>query len=193
MKGISTLVAITLAYGVSAFAPQNSRVLGNVHTFLKSPLQRSSINKHDFVEKNSRASTELNMELVEAWNAYNLALESDPLVTKSVTAGVILGAADFTGQLLEKSQNSEDTDIDIARTARFAFFGLVLQAPWNHFYYLLLDGAIPPTEDPFTAVTFEKVIIDQFIQVRKKFIGILNLYRNVMNDFPFHRPLYLQC
>jgi len=167
MKGISTLVAITLAYGVSAFAPQNNRVLGSVHTFLKSPVQRSSINKHDFVKANSRTLTEMNMELVEAWNAYNLALESDPLVTKSVTAGVILGAADFTGQLLEKSQNSEDTDIDIARTARFAFFGLVLQAPWNHFYYMLLDGAIPPTEDPFTAVTFEKVIIDQFIQVRK--------------------------
>ena len=113
----------------------------------------------------SSTFTSVNLGITEAWDAYNMALDTDPLVTKSVTAGLILGAADFSGQLLEK-QSSDDADkeIDIAREARFAFFGLVLQAPWNHFYYLLLDGALPPTEDPFTAVTFEKVIIDQFIQ-----------------------------
>ena len=48
--------------------------------------------------------------------------------------------------------------------ARFALFGLVLQAPWNHFYYLLLDGALPPTPEPFTSTTGIKVVIDQFIQ-----------------------------
>ena len=63
-----------------------------------------------------------------------------------------------------KSLEEEDKDIDIARFARFAFFGFILQAPWNHFYYLLLDGALPPTEDPFTATTGIKVVIDQFVQ-----------------------------
>ena len=57
-----------------------------------------------------------------------------------------------------------EKDIDWARTARFAFFGLVLQAPWNHFYYLMLDGALPPTEEPWTATTGIKVVIDQFVQ-----------------------------
>ena len=38
------------------------------------------------------------------------------------------------------------------------------QAPWNHFYYILLDGALPPTEDPFSATTGIKVVIDQFLQ-----------------------------
>ena len=42
--------------------------------------------------------------------------------------------------------------------------GFILQAPWNHFYYQLLDGALPPTDDPFTATTGIKVAIDQFIQ-----------------------------
>lgn len=56
------------------------------------------------------------------------------------------------------------TGVDIARFLRFAFFGFILQAPWNHYYYLLLDGALPPTEDPFTAVTGIKVVIDQFVQ-----------------------------
>jgi len=114
-------------------------------------------------------STKLLMDttpLTEAWTAYNNALVQDPLITKSVTASVILGAADLTGQILENSKKSDDDDtpIDPARVARFALFGLILQAPWNHYYYLYLDGVLPPTEDPFTATTGIKVIIDQFVQ-----------------------------
>jgi peroxisomal membrane protein 2 len=89
---------------------------------------------------------------------------SSPLLVKSVTAGVILGAADVAGQALENKQKETDNELDIARTARFAFFGLVLQAPWNHFYYMFLDGSIPPTEEPFTSTTGIKVAIDQFVQ-----------------------------
>ncbi len=99
----------------------------------------------------------------EAWAAYNTALQTDPLITKSITASVILGAADLTGQALE-NRSKISSSIDWARSARFAFFGLVLQAPWNHFYYLLLDGVLPPTEDPFTATNFLKVVIDQGLQ-----------------------------
>lgn len=111
--------------------------------------------------------------LEEVWTSYLNALESDPLLVKSVTAGVILGAADLSGQAIQQSlakANSDDattiTDrgVDIARFLRFAFFGFILQAPWNHFYYLLLDGALPPTPDPFTATTGIKVLVDQFIQ-----------------------------
>jgi peroxisomal membrane protein 2 len=117
-----------------------------------------------------RQNSELNMGIQEAWMAYNDALESDPLLVKSVTASVILGAADLTGQALEAKQKEttpaaeENTPIDIARTLRFAFFGLVLQAPWNHFYYTILDSAIPPTPEPFTPTTGIKVVIDQFVQ-----------------------------
>lgn len=108
-----------------------------------------------------------------AWTAYNEALEANPLLVKSVTAGVILGAADVTGQVIEDvrsgkssigSSGSGSEKLDLARTARFAFFGLVLQAPWNHFYYQFLDGAIPPTEDPLTPTTAIKTVIDQFVQ-----------------------------
>jgi len=101
-------------------------------------------------------------EVQEAWSSYNSALLSDPLITKSVTAGVILGAADLAGQTLttndkEASPVDEVASIDIPRALRFAFFGFVLQAPWNHFYYLFLDGALPPTVDPFTPTTAIKV------------------------------------
>ena len=52
---------------------------------------------------------------------------------RSVTAGVILGAADFVGQAFERSNNKdkskegEEQDVDFARVARFAFFGFILQ------------------------------------------------------------------
>lgn len=112
----------------------------------------------------------------EAWSSYLSALEADPLLIKSITAGVILGAADLSGQAIQQAKAAAAEDgsvsinastsagVDLARFARFAFFGLILQAPWNHFYYLLLDGALPPTEDPFTATTGIKVVIDQFVQ-----------------------------
>ena len=102
--------------------------------------------------------------LSNAWTAYNAALESDPLLTKSVTASVILGAADLSGQALQNKLADAEKDVDWARAARFAFFGLVLQAPWNHFYYIMLDGALPPTPEPLTATTGIKVVIDQFVQ-----------------------------
>jgi peroxisomal membrane protein 2 len=122
------------------------------------------------VKNNPPATTALNIAAPEAlqgaWTAYSDALEANPLVVKSVTAGVILGAADLAGQAVEdvKSGRSVGDDVDLARTVRFAIFGLVLQAPWNHFYYQFLDGAIPPTEEPWTSTTAIKTFIDQFLQ-----------------------------
>ena len=111
------------------------------------------------------SKSQLNLSPVEAWQAYNSALESDPLLVKSITACGILGSADLTGQAIERSKKGdENADIDVMRTIRFAIFGLVLQAPWYHFYYQYLDGVLPPTEDPWTATTGIKVVIDQFVQ-----------------------------
>mmetsp|Transcript_33605 Transcript_33605/g.68217 ORF Transcript_33605/g.68217 Transcript_33605/m.68217 type:complete len:274 (-) Transcript_33605:3230-4051(-) len=122
---------------------------------------------------------ELSGGITEVWNSYLDALEANPLLVKSITAGVILGAADLSGQALQQaiatnnddasttselSTNNNSNSVDIARFLRFAFFGFILQAPWNHFYYQILDGALPPTEDPFTSTTAIKVVIDQFIQ-----------------------------
>jgi hypothetical protein len=109
----------------------------------------------------------LNLGVSEAWGAYNAALEANPLIVKSVTAGVILGAADLTGQALEnfrKEEGEESSPVDLARAARFSIFGLVLQAPWNHFYFNILDSVLPPTANPFSLTTGVKTFIDQFIQ-----------------------------
>jgi len=96
----------------------------------------------------------------DLWQNYNVALVASPLTTKAITAGVIIGSADATAQLVE----SRGATFDIVRALRWAVFGLVLQGPWNHFFYLYLDQALPPTPTPFTATTLAKVGIDQFVQ-----------------------------
>ena len=117
------------------------------------------------LQQSRQLTTSLDFAGLEgAWESYLNALETDPLLVKSVTAGVILGAADLAGQAIQSTTDEDAEGVDIARFARFAFFGFILQAPWNHAYYLLLDGALPPTEDPFTATTGVKVLIDQFVQ-----------------------------
>lgn len=141
---------------------------------------------------------------VNAWSSYNVALEEQPLLTKSLTAGVILGAADLAGQALENAlKNNADNAqssssplvVDYARVGRFAIFGLILQAPWNHFYYQILDSALPPTVDPFSATTGIKVLIDQFVQapiftiIIFYFLGILEgktmdmVYEQLKKDY----------
>jgi peroxisomal membrane protein 2 len=125
-----------------------------------------------------RSSFTLMASLTDAWDAYNHSLELHPLIVKSITASIILGLGDFAGQAVQSIQTGSDSDtasdtsttalskgVDYSRAARFAIFGLILQAPWNHYYYLLLDGQIPPTVDePFSFTNIMKVGIDQFIQ-----------------------------
>lgn len=143
---------------------------------------RVSLIKPHGTQRRSSSTVTTNLHLTgleDVWSSYLSALESDPLLVKSITAGVILGAADLSGQAIQQSLSSAKDDgdggggdskgggaggVDIARFVRFAFFGFVLQAPWNHYYYQLLDGALPPTPDPFTTTTGIKVFIDQFIQ-----------------------------
>jgi peroxisomal membrane protein 2 len=160
----SLLLILATSSAVNGFAlniSSSTRTLSTVSNTSTSPTRtrtrtRTALN----------VGAEVTDTLVNAWSSYNVALEQNPLITKSITAGVILGAADLAGQKLENYNKEQDVDfsIDFGRFIRFGFFGFILQAPWNHFYYLFLDGALPPTVDPFTATTGIKVFIDQFIQ-----------------------------
>jgi len=83
-----------------------------------------------------------------AWAQYLrlLAAPDTALFTKAVSAAVIIGAGDASAQVLESAlanraaeaagEAKEDaTALDWARVGRWAAFGLLLQAPWNHFFY----------------------------------------------------------
>jgi peroxisomal membrane protein 2 len=157
---ITALTASTLM----AFAPASA----SNHAFLavRHNPTGSRVNSNAALSVRGGGS-HLNLGVSEAWGAYNIALEANPLIVKSVTAGVILGAADLAGQALEnfrKEEGEEKSPVDLARAVRFSIFGLVLQAPWNHFYYNILDGVLPPTANPFSLTTGVKTFIDQFVQ-----------------------------
>ena len=108
-----------------------------------------------------RPPLRLNAGPAELWSGYLAALEADPLPVKMATAACVIGAGDATAQLIENERKKLP---DAARVARWAFFGLVLQAPWNHVWQNVLEGALPATASPWTAVTFEKVALDQGLQ-----------------------------
>ena len=72
-----------------------------------------------------RCSSPAMLDPASAWAAYNSALVTDPLVTKAISAGVIIGAGDAAAQLVEGSKSGKA--FDPVRYARWAFFGLVLQ------------------------------------------------------------------
>jgi len=132
--------------------------------------------------------------------AYNEVLISHPVLTKSITAGIILGLADVTTQTISsrmmvssiKSESEQDAPLLAADTLkggeafsfprflRFVSLGALLIAPWNHYYYSVLDAAIPPTDNPFSATNLAKVGIDQFVQA-PFFTAVIIMYLNVFS------------
>ncbi|XP_076919267.1 uncharacterized protein LOC143579999 [Bidens hawaiensis] len=78
-----------------------------------------------------------------------------PIITKSISAGLIYGAADLTAQSMTIGAFSS---LDLIRTLRMATFGLLLLGPVQHVWFNLL-GRILPKRDMTT--TFKKLIVGQ--------------------------------
>ena len=78
---------------------------------IQSPDDSSQRQQHT---RGTRTSLNLAGGFEEAWSAYLNALEADPLLVKSITAGVILGAADLSGQAIQSAiaANNRDDDFD---------------------------------------------------------------------------------
>jgi hypothetical protein len=110
----------------------------------------------------------MSIGLKNIWLDYNVALAYHPLLVKCCTAGVIMGLADLTGQIIERMRRapgmSSSSSIEWIRSTRFAVFGFFVLAPWMHFYLHWLDQVLPPTDNPFSATNIVKVLFDQFIQ-----------------------------
>jgi len=105
--------------------------------------------------------------LWRGWIEYNLHLDQWPVVVKSVTAFLVLGLGDGSAQagqhFVGTGGGEHSMHWDYLQSLRFGVFGLI-GAPWSHYYYHLLDSALPPTPRPCSWTTAFKVFIDQFIQ-----------------------------
>ena len=106
----------------------------------------------------------LSRGISDHWVIYVKAVESRPLLTKSLTAVFIFSAADAFAQCLEHARSNASVEgFDWPRCGRFASFGL-FGAPWSHYYFHWLDKCLPPSPNPWSFTTLQKVVIDQFIQ-----------------------------
>jgi hypothetical protein len=102
---------------------------------------------------------EPNNPLLRVWEAYYNALQSRPLLIKSITALILMGWADLIAQMVEHWRELLPSEylVDWIRALRFAIFGLV-GAPWTHYYYNWLDMVLPPTPYPWTMTTAGKPV-----------------------------------
>lgn len=83
-------------------------------------------------------------------------LESNPVVTKSVTTSVIFGAADVTAQMITPSSDSFDS----IRALRMAAYGLLFLGPSQHVWFNFISTTFPK-QDAIT--TLKKILMAQVI------------------------------
>lgn len=111
----------------------------------------------------SKTSTKQSMNLLE-W--YSSKLDSHPITTKCLTAGVIAGFGDVVCQGIQEQLDEnpkEGTFLsrwDVMRTGRFALLGGGLVGPAIHAWYLFLSRAAPGTG---MRSVLQRVVMDQFL------------------------------
>ncbi|CAM9229327.1 unnamed protein product [Choristocarpus tenellus] len=94
--------------------------------------------------------------LIIFWAAYLGLLETQPIITKSLTSMIGFSLGDLLAQKgLEKKE-----EIDLTRLLRLASFGALIHGSTGHFFYNFLDSKIPGTAALTVA---KKVFIDQVI------------------------------
>jgi hypothetical protein len=91
-------------------------------------------------------------------NFYLSQLRTRPLLTKSLTCFVVLGAGDMLTQCALERKSLQA--LDFGRTARFALLGIVYVAPALHLWYNFLATRMPGTA--MSAVA-QRVALDQFV------------------------------
>lgn len=97
---------------------------------------------------------------------YSIKLETQPLVTKSVTSGIVAGSGDVLCQIIVHRSPSpyhvdgreETVAIDKNRTFRFFLLGAVLVAPTTHHWYRTLLNIFPANT---LKGAFQRTLLDQ--------------------------------
>lgn len=107
----------------------------------------------NFSNKASEASNPASM-----WTTYNRLLVEKPVLTKSITSGVIAFVADIACQKVFPDDKKKD--VDWKRTAKFTVLNTLLVGPLLHFWYGFLVMKIPGTS---SLSTVYRVALDQLV------------------------------
>ncbi|KAG7480887.1 hypothetical protein MATL_G00061030 [Megalops atlanticus] len=95
---------------------------------------------------------------------YLILLKKYPILTKSVTSGILSALGNLLSQALERRKRSKNgsltKDIDILGPARFAVYGLCVTGPLSHYFYQLLELLFPSTV-PYC--TLKRLLLDRLI------------------------------
>ena len=93
--------------------------------------------------------------LTVAWRKYESLLDDKPLLMKALTSFVGFAIGDILAQVF-----IQKGEFDFARLFRLASFGFLVHGTTSHWFYGLLDGAIPGKG---AVPVFSKVFIDQVL------------------------------
>ncbi|XP_005722246.1 peroxisomal membrane protein 2 [Pundamilia nyererei] len=109
---------------------------------------------------------------------YLVLLKKYPILTKSVTSGILSALGNLLSQFVEARKKAQKgapvSNIDAAGAARYAIYGLLITGPVSHLFYQLMEVWIPTT-DRFCVV--KRLLLDRLIFAP----GFLLLFYFVMN------------
>ncbi|XP_059405236.1 peroxisomal membrane protein 2-like [Carassius carassius] len=87
--------------------------------------------------------------LTRALQQYLSLLKKYPILTKSVTSGILSALGNLLSQALEyrksNKENSPKKKINVLGPLQFAVFGLFITGPVSHYFYHLLEVLFPNT------------------------------------------------
>ncbi|XP_044528973.1 peroxisomal membrane protein 2 [Gracilinanus agilis] len=93
---------------------------------------------------------------------YLLLLRLYPVLTKSVTSGILSAFGNFLSQIIEsiRKKGRWSQNLDPRGPLRYALFGFFFSGPLSHFFYLYLDHWIPAAV-PFSGV--RRLLLDRLV------------------------------
>ncbi|XP_070992902.1 peroxisomal membrane protein 2 [Oncorhynchus clarkii lewisi] len=101
---------------------------------------------------------------VRLLHQYLILLKNYPILTKSVTSGILSAMGNLLSQALEAKRKAKEgtpvKEIDISGPARFAFYGLLITGPVSHYFYQLME-VLMPTTVPYCMV--KRLLLDRLI------------------------------
>ncbi|KAL0979330.1 hypothetical protein UPYG_G00183720 [Umbra pygmaea] len=101
---------------------------------------------------------------VRLLHQYLVLLKNYPILTKSITSGILSALGNLLSQVLEGKRKAKEgtplKEIDISGPARFAIYGLLVTGPVSHYFYQLME-VLMPTTVPFCMV--KRLLLDRLI------------------------------